>query len=191
MIKVQTEDFDLLAENLKLRQSTSLNEVGKEDKQVGAIVTFTGIVRDFTQSVKNVNLEADFYLEHYPGMTEKVLQEIEEEAHHRWNIISSKVIHRVGKLKPSDNIVFVGVSSRHRKNAFQACEFIIDLLKTQAPFWKKEGNSWVSADEADQAKSLDWASSKAPIANKPNQDTLIQDTSFQNPLTPNFPKNTV
>ncbi len=190
MIKVQTEDFDLLAENLKLRQSTSLNEVTKEDKQVGAIVTFTGIVRDFTQSVKNVNPEADFYLEHYPGMTEKVLQEIEEEAHQRWNINSRNVIHRVGKLKPSDNIVFVGVSSRHRKEAFQACEFIIDLLKTQAPFWKKEGNSWVSADEADQTKSLNWASSKAPITNNPNQDNLTQDASFQNPPHQNSPKNT-
>ena len=191
MIRVQVEDFDVLAENLKLRQSHSLSGTNHKDKHVGAIVTFTGIVRDFTSSVNNTHSEADFYLEHYPGMTEKVLQKIEHEAHHRWNIISSSVIHRVGKLKPSDNIVFIGVSSRHRKDAFQACEFIIDLLKTQAPFWKKEGNSWVSADKADHTKSLSWTLPKPALSNVSSQDASFQNTSIQNTSAQNSPKNTV
>ncbi len=146
MIQIQTEDFDLAAEYAALGKSHS----------TGAVVTFIGKVRDFNQgdSVSGLTLE------HYPGMTEKSLAKILVEAETRWSIQGVKVIHRVGELALGDQIVFVGVASMHRGDAFQACEFIMDYLKTQAPFWKKEateaGSHWVDARETDTTAADRW-----------------------------------
>ncbi len=146
MIQIQTEDFDLSAEYAALGKSHS----------TGAVVTFIGKVRDFNQgdSVSGLTLE------HYPGMTEKSLAKILVEAETRWSIQGVKVIHRVGELALGDQIVFVGVASMHRGDAFQACEFIMDYLKTQAPFWKKEateaGSHWVDARETDTTAADRW-----------------------------------
>jgi len=146
MIQIQTEDFDLAAEYAALGKSHS----------TGAVVTFIGKVRDFNQG-DNVS---GLTLEHYPGMTEKSLAKILVEAETRWSIQGVKVIHRVGELALGDQIVFVGVASMHRGDAFQACEFIMDYLKTQAPFWKKEateaGSHWVDARETDTTAADRW-----------------------------------
>lgn len=147
MISVQEHDFNQQIEYDRLKMQTS----------IGAIVTFTGLVRDINQG----RMVSDLALEHYPGMTEKCLIDIVEQAKRRWNIIASTVIHRVGQLTISDQIVFVGVASEHRGDAFAACEFIMDYLKTEAPFWKKEimGNGkveWVDAREADQKALSKW-----------------------------------
>lgn len=148
MISVQAQDFNQQVEYDRLKCKTS----------IGAIVTFTGLVRDINhgQSV------SDLSLEHYPGMTEKYLVDIVKQAQQRWNIIESTVIHRVGQLAISDQIVFVGVASQHRGDAFAACEFIMDFLKTQAPFWKKETmtngeTKWVDAREQDHKALSKWA----------------------------------
>jgi molybdopterin synthase catalytic subunit len=145
-IQIQTEDFDLATEYAALGQSHS----------TGAIVTFIGKVRDFNQG-DNVS---GLTLEHYPGMTEKSLAKILVEAETRWSIQGVKVIHRIGELALGDQIVFVGVASMHRGDAFQACEFIMDYLKTQAPFWKKEatadGSHWVDARETDTTAADRW-----------------------------------
>jgi len=123
---------------------------------VGAIVSFIGQVRDFSdgETIKTLTLE------HYPGMTEKALESIEEQAKTRWDITDSLIIHRVGTLQPLEQIVFVAVSSAHRGEAFKACEFIMDFLKTQAPFWKKEatnsGERWVEAKLSDDAAQARW-----------------------------------
>lgn len=138
MISVQREDFNLQTEYEALQRAG----------ESGAIVTFTGLVRDFPGS--------EFRLEHYPGMTEKVLQRIDADARARWPLSATRIIHRIGALNAGDQIVFVGVSSRHRKSAFDACQFIIDILKTQAPFWKKEGDSWVEAQDSDSAAADKW-----------------------------------
>ncbi len=140
MIQVQENDFDLKTEYERLCTG----------KNVGAIVTFVGRVRDFSSD------HSAFFLQHYPGMTEKVLSKIESEANQRWPLIKSQIIHRVGNLQVEDQIVFVGVSAQHRKDAFAACEFMIDLLKTQAPFWKKEGDQWVEANIADDEAAKQW-----------------------------------
>ena len=135
MIRVQTGDFDVGAELEQLRRDNN--------GRAGAIVSFTGLVRDINEgdSVSKMTLE------HYPGMTEKALEKIEQEANTRWDLTASLIIHRVGKLQPNDNIVLVIAASKHRKQAFEACEFMIDTLKTEAPFWKKEtlpeGTRWV------------------------------------------------
>lgn len=147
MIKVQTEDFNQQIEYDRLRK----------ESHTGAIVTFTGLVRDINQGEKISALT----LEHYPAMTEKALHEIVEKAKLRWSLIDVSVIHRVGELQLLDQIVFVGVASLHRGDAFAACEFIMDYLKTQAPFWKKETNSegecyWVDARESDQSALNKW-----------------------------------
>lgn len=136
MIRVQTEDFDINAEIAALTQSRT---------DVGAVVTFTGIVRD-------VALE----LEHYPGMTERELRKIEEEAHRRWKLQASLIVHRIGKLAPGDNIVLVVTASAHRGDAFAAAEFLMDYLKTRAPFWKREGERWVEAKESDDKAAARW-----------------------------------
>ncbi|QFI37711.1 molybdopterin synthase catalytic subunit MoaE [Moritella marina ATCC 15381] len=145
-IQIQTEDFDLATEYAALGQSYS----------TGAVVTFIGKVRDFNQG-DNVS---GLTLEHYPGMTEKSLAKILVEAETRWSIQGVKVIHRIGELALGDQIVFVGVASMHRGDAFQACEFIMDYLKTQAPFWKKEateeGAHWVDARETDTTAADRW-----------------------------------
>jgi len=149
MISIQTDDFDVSAEYDALRSQHSS----------GAIVTFCGLVRDLDHELSVDAIE----LEHYPGMTEKSLQEIISQAQKRWVIQAVKVIHRIGKLQANDQIVFVGVSSAHRKEAFAACEFIMDFLKTRAPFWKKqyEGNKthWVEAKITDQDAAKRWRDS--------------------------------
>jgi molybdopterin synthase catalytic subunit len=124
-IRVQTEDFDVSHEVVALR---------RHNPQVGAVVTFIGTVRDINEGSSVAEME----LEHYPGMTEKALEDIVEQAKARWDIGDALVIHRVGPLLPKDQIVLVAVTSAHRGEAFDACEFIIDYLKTRAPFWKKE-----------------------------------------------------
>ena len=147
-VKVQTEDFDLTTEIAQLRANTP---------KVGAIVNFVGVVRDLNEGEQIAEME----LEHYPGMTEKALEDIIAEARSRWDLFDALVIHRVGPLKPLDQIVLVAVTSAHRGEAFAACEFIIDYLKTQAPFWKKEqtpqGSSWVDARVTDDEAMKKWA----------------------------------
>jgi molybdopterin synthase catalytic subunit len=126
------------------------------DADVGAIVTFTGVVRDLNDG----DIIETLTLEYYPGMTEKSLSTIEQEAKNRWNLSQSLIIHRVGTLKPKDQIVLVAVTSPHRAEAFAACEFIMDYLKTQAPFWKKEktnhGERWVEAKSSDDEAQARW-----------------------------------
>ena len=146
LISVQQEDFDPGAEYQQLENS----------KSVGAITTFTGTVR-------NLNLGEQvggLFLEHYPGMTEKALQAIVDEAQQRWALQAVRLIHRIGQLHPGDRIVFVGVACAHRKEAFAACEFIMDYVKTRAPFWKKEttpdGDRWVDARDSDQEAAERW-----------------------------------
>ena len=147
LIRIQKTDFDVSAELAALR---------KGDPRVGAVVTFLGTVRDMNDGsqVKGMTLE------HYPGMTEKALEDIISQANTRWDIYQTLVIHRVGPLLPEDQIVMVAVTSAHRSEAFSACEFIIDYLKTAAPFWKKEdtpeGARWVDARIADDAAMTRW-----------------------------------
>ena len=146
-IRIQEGDFDISAEIAALRRG---------DPRVGAVVSFLGTVRDMNEgsSVKGMTLE------HYPGMTEKALQDILDQAKARWDIYQSLVIHRVGPLLPEDQIVMVAVTSAHRGEAFAACEFIMDYLKTAAPFWKKEdtpeGGRWVDARVTDETAMSRW-----------------------------------
>jgi molybdopterin synthase catalytic subunit len=147
-IRIQEQDFDLTSEVQSLR---------KGDSRVGAVVTFVGTVRDMNDGsqVKGMTLE------HYPGMTEKSLEEIIKRARVRWGLYKTLVIHRVGPLLPEDQIVLVAVTSAHRGEAFAACEFIMDYLKTAAPFWKKEetpeGSKWVDARVTDDAAMARWS----------------------------------
>jgi molybdopterin synthase catalytic subunit len=147
-VRVQREDFDVGAEIAAFRRS---------NPRIGAIASFIGLVRD----VNDGNAVAGMTLEHYPGMTEKALAGIVVEAKSRWDIIDALVIHRVGELKPLDQIVLVLVTGAHRGAAFAACEFIMDYLKTQAPFWKKEqtpqGVHWVEARAADDQAAERWS----------------------------------
>jgi molybdopterin synthase catalytic subunit len=150
-VRIQKEDFDLGQELISMRLA------GQEKKEsIGAIVSFVGQVRDMNDG----DAISTLTLEHYPEMTEKALQAIELEAKMRWNIIDSLIIHRVGTLKPQDQIVLVAVTSAHRGEAFSACEFIMDYLKTSAPFWKKEatnqGERWVEAKLSDDAAKQRW-----------------------------------
>lgn len=146
-VRVQTEDFDVGAEILRLRQA---------QPGVGAVAAFVGVVRDLNEG-EGV---ASMTLEHYPGMTERALEQIEQRARSRWDLAEILVIHRVGELRPTDQIVLVVVTSRHRGEAFAACEFVMDYLKTEAPFWKKEltpeGSRWVDARESDDAARSRW-----------------------------------
>lgn len=143
-VSIQETDFDCGAEIAAL-------SVGDED--AGAVASFVGLVRGGDILAMT--------LEHYPGMTELALQEIVDQADQRWQIRRTRVIHRVGRLAPGDRIVFVGVASRHRGDAFAACEFIMDYLKTRAPFWKKEETSsevrWVDARESDETAARRWS----------------------------------
>ena len=147
MVRVQEEDFDIGRE-------CSLISEGNAD--VGAMVTFVGLVRDLNEGEKISELT----LEHYPKMTEVALNQIVKEANSRWNIIDTTIVHRVGKLKPMDQIVLVVVISSHRGEAFKACEFIMDYLKTKAPFWKKEktssGDRWVEERVTDEHAADRW-----------------------------------
>jgi molybdopterin synthase catalytic subunit len=148
LVSVQQDDFDA---------STVLEELRRGRTDIGATATFVGYVRD-------LNLDDDveaMVLEHYPGMTEKALAEIATEAASRWDLLGTAVIHRVGELRPADQIVLVAVASAHRGDAFAACEFIMDYLKTRAPFWKKEllknGSSrWVEARASDDEAAGRW-----------------------------------
>lgn len=146
-VSIQTGDFDLSTEVARLRAA---------DKGVGAVCSFIGTVRDRNEGQSVSTME----LEHYPGMTEKAIEAMVDEAHLRFNILGARVIHRVGLLQPMDQIVLVAVSSAHRGQSFQACEFLMDYLKTQAPFWKKEqtpeGARWVDARVSDDAALARW-----------------------------------
>lgn len=147
-VRVQTDDFDVGREIAVLRGS---------DPRVGAVATFIGTVRD----VNDASTVTAMTLEHYPGMTEKALVAIVDEARARFSIVDASVIHRVGALLPTDQIVLVAVTSAHRGDAFDACRFIMDILKTRAPFWKKEdtpqGSRWVDARVSDAAAEQRWA----------------------------------
>ncbi|MDE2599929.1 MAG: molybdopterin synthase catalytic subunit MoaE [Rhodocyclaceae bacterium] len=146
-VSVQEADFDLSAEVRALTAG---------ELSAGAVASFVGLVRDNNDGAG----VADMTLEHYPGMTEKALNEIVAKAADRWELLGVRVIHRVGYLKPGEQIVLVAVSSPHRGNAFAACEFIMDYLKTQAPFWKKEstseGGRWVDARDSDESALDKW-----------------------------------
>lgn len=152
MISVQNEDFDFSFEYQQLRERSL---------QSGAIVMFVGLVRDFSENTEVSSMT----LEHYPGMTENVLQNIAQQAQQRWPLDGIRIIHRVGELHATDQIVLVGVSSAHRIAAYEASQFIMDILKTQAPFWKKEstktehgeaGERWVDAKASDSKQAADW-----------------------------------
>ena len=146
-VSIQTEDFDLGAE---------LDALRKNDKRVGAVCSFVGTVRDRNDGLSVSSME----LEHYPGMTEKSIEGMIDEACARFDIFVARVVHRVGLLQPLDQVVMVAVTSAHRGESFQACEFLMDYLKTQAPFWKKEetpqGARWVDARVSDDAALARW-----------------------------------
>jgi molybdopterin synthase catalytic subunit len=154
-VRVQTEDFDVGAEIAALRRG---------DPKIGAVASFVGVVRDRNdgESVGSMTLE------HYPGMTEKAIEAIVAEAKSRWDIVEVTVIHRIGELKPTDQIVLVVVTGGHRGDAFAACEFIMDYLKTRAPFWKKEetpgGARWVEARASDDDAAERWTPPRADVA---------------------------
>jgi molybdopterin synthase catalytic subunit len=147
-VRVQTEDFDTGREISQLRSG---------DARVGAVAAFVGVVRDMNDG----SAVADMQLEHYPGMTEKAIAEIIDQAKSRWDIFDVLVVHRVGRLQPTDQIVLVVVTSAHRGDAFSACEFVMDYLKTRAPFWKKEqtpeGARWVEARASDDSAAERWS----------------------------------
>ena len=146
-VSIQSESFDLCAIQDELRSA---------NPAIGALVTFIGLMRDFNQGNRVLSMT----LEHYPGMTNKALEAIIQEADKRWDLLGMRVVHRVGRLMPLDPIVLVAVASAHRGEAFQACEFIIDYLKTRAPFWKREqtaeGERWVEARVSDTTAEQRW-----------------------------------
>jgi molybdopterin synthase catalytic subunit len=148
-VRIQTEDFDLSAEVAVLRS---------QDPRVGAVCTFLGTVRDQTSGTPGSISSME--LEHYPGMTEKAIEAMIDQALARFEIYGARVVHRIGLLQPLDQIVLVAVSSAHRGISFQACEFLMDYLKTQAPFWKKEqtpeGGRWVDARASDDTALARW-----------------------------------
>jgi len=147
MIRVQQQDFDL---------GTELSALHTGNHAIGGLCSFVGLVRD----VAGADEISAMTLEHYPGMTEKALREIEAEACRRWPLESTLIIHRYGRLEPGDQIVLVAAASAHREAAFDACYFLIDWLKTKAPFWKLEdttaGEQWVTARDADAAATARW-----------------------------------
>jgi molybdopterin synthase catalytic subunit len=147
MISIQKADFNVQDE---------MDAFKTDCPKIGAVCCFTGLVREFGDRSDLTGM----FLEHYPGMTEKALQNIIDQAHERWPINQVRVIHRVGELKMSDQIVFVGVSSAHRDASFAACEFIMDYLKVDAPFWKKEltasSDNWVEEKGTDQKRAKRW-----------------------------------
>jgi molybdopterin synthase catalytic subunit len=146
-VRIQEQDFDVSSELATLRAGNT---------RVGAVATFTGLVREVNDAAQVSTLT----LEHYPGMTEKALAQIVDDAKQRWDIYDALVIHRVGPLKPGEQIVFVAVTSAHRGESFAACQFIMDYLKTRAPFWKKEqtpeGERWVEARASDEDAAARW-----------------------------------
>lgn len=152
-VSVQQADFDA---------SALQRELVDGDTAVGAVATFVGCVRSAADDPL-----LQMQLEHYPGMTERSIEAIVEQARQRWSILAARVVHRVGVLCPGDQIVYVGVASAHRGEAFQACEFIMDYLKTRAPFWKKEttrdGSRWVESRQSDDAAAARWLTSAASV----------------------------
>ena len=155
MITVQQADFDLAAEYKGLREDAG---------DAGAIVTFTGLVREFYMPDADEALTGGsiqtLYLEHYPGMTEKSLQDIVAQAESQWPLLGTRIIHRIGKLHPGDQIVMVATASSHRHAAFEAAEFIMDYLKSHAPFWKKQSSAtssdWISSRSSDSEALKRW-----------------------------------
>jgi molybdopterin synthase catalytic subunit len=151
MIRVQEEDFDIGAE---------LTTFCAGDTSIGGVASFTGLVRDMAPIDGSARTIKTMTLEHYPGMTEKKLAEIEAEANKRWPLAASLIIHRYGTLAPGDQIVFVACASAHRQAAFDACQFLMDWLKTDAPFWKLEdtdtGGAWVEARDSDDKAAARW-----------------------------------
>ena len=162
-VSIQTHDFDV---------STELAALRARDARVGAVCCFVGTVRDRHEGDSVASME----LEHYPGMTERALEEIVEQAKARWSLHAVRVIHRHGRLEPADRIVFVGVASAHRGEAFAACEFIMDYLKTQAPFWKCEetpqGARWVDARESDDSAAARWGTAQAQAGQGEDWDDI-------------------
>jgi len=148
-VSIQAGDFDV---------STEINALRADDRRVGAVCSFVGTVRDRTAGT--AGSISSMELEHYPGMTEKAIEAMVDEAHRRFDIFGARVIHRIGLLEPLDQIVLVAVTSAHRGESFKACEFLMDYLKTQAPFWKKEqtpeGARWVDARVSDDAALARW-----------------------------------
>ncbi len=153
-ITIQNDDIDFSREIDSLKKTKCVNT----HKNIGAITTFLGTVRDLNEGC-SVN---SMFLEHYPGMTELSIEKILKKTFDKWPVLSVRVIHRVGLLSPGDNIVFIGVGSEHRKISFDACEYIMDYLKTKAPFWKKEvtsnGERWVKAKVDDDVAVRNWES---------------------------------
>ena len=153
MLSVQSSDFDVADLYRQLRS---------ESDNAGAIVTFVGLVREFYESALSGSEPAvqSLVLEHYPGMTEKALAEIVEQARSRWDVLAWRVTHRVGELHAGDQIVYVGIASTHRGDAFAAAEFIMDYLKTRAPFWKKQrteaDSRWIESRSADEQARARW-----------------------------------
>lgn len=149
-VTVQTEDFDV---------SQELKDLRRDKPKIGAVAIFVGTVRDLNQGDEIDSME----IEHYPGMTEKALNDVLDKANERWSLQNATIIHRVGRLKPLDQIVLVATASEHRREAFAACEFIMDHLKSYAPFWKKEmtpkGGRWVDARDSDEVALKKWESS--------------------------------
>jgi len=147
-VRVQAADFDVGAEIAALRRG---------NPRIGAVASFVGVVRDVNEG----DAVSEMTLEHYPGMTEKSIEAILDEARARWEVYDALVIHRVGTLRPTDQIVLVLITSGHRGDAFAACEFVMDYLKTRAPFWKKEqtgqGARWVDARTTDETAAERWA----------------------------------
>ena len=146
-VRVQAEDFDVSRELAELRAG---------NPRIGAVAAFVGLVRDLSEGAE----VSGMFLEHYAGMTERALEDIVAEASRRWDIYDLRVIHRIGDLAPRDQIVLVAVASAHRGEAFAACEFVMDYLKTRAPFWKREqtpdGARWVEARESDDQAAARW-----------------------------------
>jgi molybdopterin synthase catalytic subunit len=154
-VRVQVQDFDAGAEIAALRRGNA---------KIGAVATFIGVCRDANDGDKVTTMT----LEHYPGMTEKALETIAAEAKQKWNVMDVLIVHRVGELKPTDQIVLVVVTGAHRGEAFAACEFIMDYLKTRAPFWKKEqtpqGARWVEARTSDDESAQRWQTQETDAA---------------------------
>ncbi len=153
MIRVQSEDFDV---------GDELERLVQQNHAIGGVCSFVGLVRDLSegQSIDAMTLE------HYPAMTEKTLQKIDAEANERWPLEASLIIHRYGRLEPGDRIVLVATAAAHRQDAFDACHFLIDWLKTQAPFWKLEdtasGSEWVASRSTDDQAASRWDQTNAP-----------------------------
>ena len=160
-VRVQEEDFDLTREIAALRAAQ-----GARNAKIGAIAAFIGTVRDLNEVEGEQRAVSQMTLEHYPGMTERAVEKIVLDAKSRWNIFDALVIHRVGTLGPLDQIVLVVTVGAHRGEAFAACEFIMDYLKTQAPFWKKEATSagarWVEARAGDDSAAARWEPAVKP-----------------------------